>query len=94
MIYSKNVLFDIRLINSYWYSKEGLMLIDKRQEFPIKIIEDKVIPISENFMDMVLNFNENNKQIEHEIDVSKISNPARHKGKFLNQNLNILKLRV
>ncbi|CAG8560827.1 21445_t:CDS:2, partial [Rhizophagus irregularis] len=35
------------LINSYWYSKEGLMLIDKRQEFPIKLIEDKVIPISE-----------------------------------------------
>ncbi|PKY46361.1 hypothetical protein RhiirA4_461206 [Rhizophagus irregularis] len=86
-----NVLFDIRLINSYWYSKECLMLIDKRQEFPIKIIEDKVIPISEfygyglEFYKKALNLaitngsnkNENNKQIEHEIDVSKISNPAR-----------------
>ncbi|CAB5217377.1 hypothetical protein RhiirA5_433869 [Rhizophagus irregularis] len=27
------------------------------------------------------NKNENNKQIEHEIDISKISNPARYKGK-------------
>lgn len=53
MIYSKNVLFDIRLINSYWYSKEGLMLIDKRQEFPIKLIEDKVIPISGKIFEML-----------------------------------------
>ncbi|CAB5390286.1 unnamed protein product [Rhizophagus irregularis] len=33
-----------------------------------------------------LNLNENNKQIEYEIDVSKISNPARHKGKSKTAN--------
>lgn len=30
MIYSKKALFDITLINSHWYSKEGLILIDEK----------------------------------------------------------------
>ncbi|PKY60202.1 hypothetical protein RhiirA4_483646 [Rhizophagus irregularis] len=57
MIHSKNALFDIRLINSHWYSKEGFMLIDERQEFPIKIIKDnEVISISVKTFEMLEKF--------------------------------------
>src|SRR2546423_12694313 len=47
MIHSKKALFNIKLINSHWYSKEGLVLIDENQEFSIQVIEnneDRLIP--------------------------------------------------
>ncbi|EXX71704.1 hypothetical protein RirG_076080 [Rhizophagus irregularis DAOM 197198w] len=41
MFYSKKALFNIKLIPSRWYSKEGLILMNEMQESSICIIQNK-----------------------------------------------------
>src|SRR5215469_11992615 len=41
MIHSKRALFNIKIIPSRWYSNEGLMMINEREEPSVCIIQNK-----------------------------------------------------